>query len=96
MNKTADSKTIFKFLDACLMVRRVQPNRLILSAHEKALTKGTLAWYNITRVELKNFRFSAGLISLSTGNTVLRPLRKRLLFAMIKNADFNGAVDTNP
>ena len=27
---------------------------------------------------------------------MLGPLIKRLMFAMIKNADFNGSVDTNP
>ena len=39
INITADSKTTFKFLDAYLIFRRVQPNPLILSAHDKALTK---------------------------------------------------------
>jgi len=59
MNKSADSKTTFKFLDAYMMVRRVQSNPLILSAHDKALTKRALARYNITRVDLKTFTFSA-------------------------------------
>jgi len=94
MNKTADSKTTFKFLDAYLMVRRVQPNPLILSAHERALIEGALARYNITRVGLKTFAFSAGSKSRSIDNAVLTP--KRLLFTIIKNADFNGFVYTNP
>ena len=41
MNKSTDTKTTFKFLDAYLMVRRVRPNTLILSAHERVLTKGS-------------------------------------------------------
>ena len=45
MNKSADTKITFKFLDAHLMVRRVQPNPLILSAHETALAEGALARY---------------------------------------------------
>jgi len=57
MNKTADSKTTVKFLDSYLMVRRVQPNPLILSAQERALTAGTLAKYNITRVDLRIYIF---------------------------------------
>ena len=39
LKKTANSKNTFKFQDAYLMVRRVQPNPLILSAHDMALTK---------------------------------------------------------
>jgi hypothetical protein len=95
MNKTADSKTTFKFLGAYLMVRRVQPNPLILSAHEKALTKGALSRYNVTRVDLKTFTFSAGSKSRSIDNAVLGPIPKRLLFTRIKNADFKGSLDTN-
>ena len=96
MNKSADTKTTFKFLDAYLLVRRVQPNPAILKAHEKALEKGALARYNMTRVDLKTFTFLAGPKSRSIDNAVLGPLPKRLLFTMIKNTDFNGSVDTNP
>ena len=95
MNKSADTKTTFKFLDAYLLVRRVQPNPAILEAHEKALEKGALARYIMTRVDLKTFTFSARSISRSIDNAVLGDLPKRLLFTMIKNTDFNGSVDTN-
>ena len=95
MNKIADTKTTFKFLDAYLLVRRVQPNPAILEAQEKALEKGALARYNMTRVDLKTFKFSAGSKSRSIDNAVLGPLPKRLLFTMI-NTDFNGSLDTNP
>jgi len=78
------------------MVRSVQPKPLILSAHDKALTKGALARYNITRVDLKTFTFSDGTISRPIDNAVLGPLPKHLLYNMIKNADFNGSVDTTP
>jgi hypothetical protein len=79
MNKTADTKTTFKFLDAYLMVRRVQPNPLILSAHETEVQKGALARYNMTRFEINTFTFSVGSID----NAVLGPRPKRLLFTMI-------------
>jgi hypothetical protein len=75
MNKSADTKTTFKFADAYLLVRRVQPNPAILEAHEKALEKGALAWYNMTRVDLKTFTFSAGSKSRSIDNAVLGPSR---------------------
>ena len=52
--------------------------------------------YNITSVDLKTFIFSTGSKSRSTYNEVLGPLPKRLLFTMIKNADLNGSVETNP
>ena len=48
------------------------------------------------RVVLKTFTFSAGSKSRSIDSAVLGLLPKRLLFAMIKNTDFNGSVDTNP
>jgi hypothetical protein len=96
MSKSADTKTTFKFLVAYLLVIRVQPKPAILEAQENALEKGALARYNMTRVDLKTFTFSAGSKSRSIDNAVLGPLPKRLLFTMIKNTDFNGSVDTNP
>jgi len=96
MNKSADTKTTFKFLDAYLLVRRVQPNPAILEAQEMALEKVALARYNMTRVDLKAFTFSAWSKSRSIDNAVLGPLPKLLLFTMIKNNDFNSSMDTNP
>ena len=77
------------------MVRRVQPNTLILSAQETVLERGALARYKMTRVDLKSFIFSAGSKSRSIDNAVLGPLPKRMLFTMIKNSNFNGSVETN-
>jgi hypothetical protein len=96
MNKSADTKTTFKYLDTYLLVRRVQPNPAILEAQEKALEKRDLVRDNMTRVHLKTFTFSAGPKSRSIDNAVLGPLPKRLLFTMINNTDCNGSVDTNP
>jgi len=50
----------------------------------------------MTRVELKTFTFSAGSKSLSIDNALLGRVPKRLLFTMLKNADFIGTIDTNP
>ena len=74
----------------------MHPNPLIPSAHETALPEGSLARYNMTRVDLETFTFSAGSKSRSINNAVLGPFPKRPLFTMIKNAYFNGSVDTNP
>jgi len=63
MSTAADSKTTFKFLDAQLLVRRIKANPKIPIAHE-ALLKTELALYNVTRVELKTFTFSAGPLTL--------------------------------
>ena len=92
MDNTADAKTTFNFLDAYLIVRRVQPKPLIRSAHDTALAEG----YNMTRVDLKTFTFSAGSKSRFIDNAVLGPLPKRLLFNMIKIAEFIGSVGTSP
>ena len=95
INKTGESKVTFKFLDAYLMIRRVQPNPLIVSAHDKELNKGALARINITLAKLKTY-ISAGSKSRSIDYGELISLTKRLLFAMIQNADFNGSVETTP
>jgi len=50
----------------------------------------------MTRVELKTFTFSARSKSLCVDNAVLGPGPKRLLFTMVKDADFIGTVDTSP
>jgi hypothetical protein len=95
MNTSADSKTQFKFLDAKLLVRRIRANPQIPLAHEETL-KTDLARYNMTRVELKTFTFSAGPQSLSIDQAVIGRIPKRLLFTMIANKDFLGTIDTNP
>ena len=96
MNKDADSKVVFKLLDAQLLVKRVGPNPAYLVALDTALQAGTIAKYSLTRVELKTFTFSNGLQSLFIDNAVLVAIPKRLLFAMIDNKDFLGSLDTNP
>jgi hypothetical protein len=90
MNTNNDSKVHFKFLDAQLLVHRIKPNPSIPLAHNTFLSKGGLARYNLTRVELKTFTFCKGSSSISIDNAVLGPIPKRLLFTMVKNTDFLG------
>jgi len=97
MNKSVHSNTVFKILDAQLLVRRVRPNPTILLAHTATLKiRGSLARYYLTRVELKTFTFAVGSISLSIDNAIRGPIPKRLLFTMLKNTDINGSLDSNP
>jgi hypothetical protein len=96
MTKNVDSKTSFKFLYVQLLVRRVRPNPATLIAHNATLRAGCLARYNLTRVQLKTFTFSAGSKSLSIDNAVLGPIPKRLLFTMVRNTDYIGSLDSNP
>jgi len=97
MNKSVDSKTVSKILDAQLLVRRVRPNPTILLAHTPTLkNRSSITRYNLTRVELKTFTFAAGFKSLYIDNAVLGRIPKHLLFTMVKNTDFNGSLDSNP
>ena len=74
MIKTAESKIIFKFLDAYLLVRRLHPNPATLSAQTLAHGKWIFARYNIMKVDLKTFTFSVTSKSLSIDNAVLGPI----------------------
>jgi hypothetical protein len=95
MNKDAASK-FFKFLDAKLLVNRIRPSPAQVIAHNTALSQGSVARYNITRVELKTFTFVSGTQSLSIDNAVIGKLPKRILITMLKNKDILGSVDSNP
>jgi len=95
INKSVDSKTVFKFLDTQLVIRPVRPNPAILLAHISTLSKGILR-YNLTRVEIKTFTFSTGSKFLSIDNAVLVPISKLLLFTMIKTTDFICSLDRKP
>jgi hypothetical protein len=59
MNPAGDTKTIFKFLNAKLSVKRIRANPQINLAHEETL-KTDLARYNMTIVEIETFTFFSG------------------------------------
>ena len=97
MNKSVYSKTVLKFLDAQLLVRRVRPNPAVWLAHTAMLkNRGSLARCNLTRVELKTFTYVAGQKSLYIDNAVLCPIPKSLLFTMVENTNFKGSFDSKP
>ena len=61
MRMKGASKTTFQFLYAQLLVKRVKPDFVTTLAHIATLNTGAVARYNMTRVELKSFTFSARL-----------------------------------
>jgi len=61
LNKSADTKTTFKFLDDYLMVRRVQPKPLILSAQETALERGLSCGIKLRDSNSRLLHFRPGL-----------------------------------
>ena len=63
--------------------------------HTEALSKGCVARYNLTRVELKTFTYAGGPQAISINNVVLGALPKRLIFTMVKNTDFLGSRNSN-
>ena len=95
MDTKADSTTKFQFPVSYLIVNRIRPNSAYLIAHNATLAKGDPVRYNTTSVALKNFTYSAGPISLSIDNAVIRQLPKGLLFTMFKNNDFLRSLFTN-
>ena len=92
----ADSKAVFKILEAQLLVKRVRPNPAYLIAHNTALQAGVIARYNMTRLELKTFTHAKGSQSLSIDNAILGPIPKHLLFVLFDNTEFLGSLTTNP
>jgi hypothetical protein len=90
MNKTANSKTTFKFLNLKLYVQRVKASPDLLSAHNSTLTKRGFARYYLTIVELKTFTFPIGLKSLSMDNAFWGTIPKRLYHFI-----FIGSLDAN-
>ena len=72
LSKEADSKVVFKLLDAQLFVKRVRPNPAYLIAHNTALQAGAIAKYNMTRVELETFTFSSRSLSTYAIDKILR------------------------
>jgi len=96
MNKDAGTNTVFKFLDAQLLVNRVRPRPSLLLAHNIALGNFALARYNLTRFELMCFTYSSAAQSLSIHNAILGHISKRLLFTLLKNTEFLRSVTATP
>ena len=72
-----------------MIVRRIRPSPKICVAHNEALSKGFLARYNLTRLELKTFTYAGVPQAISINNAVLGMLPKRLLFTMVKSTEFS-------
>jgi len=95
LSSQEDAKVYFKIQEALLYVKRIKPNVSVMTANNEALIAGYPLRYNLTRMELKPFTFSASSRSLSVDNAVLGRLPKRLIVTMVKNTDFLGNMATN-
>lgn len=71
MCKDSVSNSPSNFLDAILLVNRARPIPSILMANNSALSKGAIARWNLTGVELKTFTFTSATKSLSKENIFL-------------------------
>jgi len=96
LSNKENSKVYFKVLLALLYVKRIRPSADIITAHYKNLLEGYPVRYNLTRIELKTFTFTAGSQSLSMNNAVLGRLPKRLIITIVKNTYFLGSMTSNP
>ena len=88
--------TVFKVkLDSVKMIRKVQVNSVIQTAHAKALEMGT-AKYPITRGECKTYTVSSGTRSHAEENLYSGQILKHIVIGFVKNSDINGTYQTNP
>ncbi|XP_074115789.1 uncharacterized protein F54H12.2-like [Cotesia typhae] len=86
---------IVKILEAMLITRRVKINPSILIAHARTLGQ-TTAKYPLTRVEVKSFVLSKGILGNTIDNVVLGQLPKRIIVGFVDNRAYNGSKTHNP
>lgn len=95
MDATEAGEYKIHVLEATLIIRRVKLNPNVMIAHAKALTK-TTAKYPLTRVEVKSFLLSAGILGNCIDNIVIGTLPKRVIIGFVDNRGFNGNRQYNP
>ena len=84
-----------EFTNASLYCRKVVPSDAIQLSHIRALQNSS-AKYPIRRVEVKRFRVPRGTYSISKENLFLGQLLRRIVFGLVENEAFNGAIGKNP
>ncbi|XP_044005562.1 uncharacterized protein LOC122850488 [Aphidius gifuensis] len=95
MDASNDKDYKIQILEASLIVRRVKLNPHIMIAHAKALAK-TTAEYPLTRVEVKSFLLTAGILGNCLANIIIGTLPKRVVIGFVDNRGFNGNRLHNP
>ncbi|XP_044005918.1 uncharacterized protein F54H12.2-like [Aphidius gifuensis] len=95
MDASNDKDYKIQILEASLIVRRVKLNPHIMIAHVKALAK-TTAEYPLTRVEVKSFLLTAGILRNCLDNIIIGTLPKRVVIGFVYNRGFNGNRVHNP
>ncbi|XP_044014036.1 uncharacterized protein F54H12.2-like [Aphidius gifuensis] len=88
MDASNDKDYKIQILEASLAVRRVKLNPHIMIAHAKALAK-TTAKYPLTRVGVKSFLLTAGILGNCLYNIIIGTLPKRVVIGFDDNRGFN-------
>jgi hypothetical protein len=86
---------IVKFLDATLLVRRVDVSPSIKIAHNKALATHK-AKYPFKKVEMQTVTLPQGTRQQSIENLFLGRIPSRIIVGLVSNAGFNGDLAKNP
>ncbi|XP_044578865.1 uncharacterized protein F54H12.2-like [Cotesia glomerata] len=86
----SENNYVVKILEAMLITRRVKINPSILIAHARTLGQ-TTAKYPLTRVEVKSFVLSQGILGNTIDNVVLGQLPKRIIIGFVDNRAYNGS-----
>lgn len=90
-----DTKVLLKITDASLHVKNIEISPAILLAHSQALLAAS-AIYPINRVEMKTVTIAAGARGVALDNVILGQIPKTIVFAMVDNESYVGAVSRNP
>ena len=81
--------------NASLYCRKAVPSDAVQLSHIRALQSSS-AKYPIRRVEVKSFTVPRGTYSISKENLFLGQLPRRIVFGLVENEAFNGAIGKNP
>lgn len=91
-----DSHYRVKILEAVLQITRVKVTPSLLIAHNKVLSTNASAKYPISRVDMKQYTISSGLMSVSLDNLVTGQLPIRVIIGLTLNSAANGHFKENP
>ncbi|KAF4520552.1 hypothetical protein B566_EDAN008751 [Ephemera danica] len=94
MGAAADDPMV-KFLDATLLIRRVDISPSIKLAHNKALSVHK-AKYPFKKVEMQSVTLPQGTRQQSIENLFLGRIPARIIVGLVSNAGYNGDLTKNP
>ena len=86
---------MIEITNTSLYCRKGVPSDAVQLSHIRVLQNSS-AKYPIRRVEVKSFTVPCGIYSISKENLFLGQLPRRIVFGLVKNEAFNGAIGKNP